>query len=156
MQHSGDGFIRTIFEGPEELPAGVGPGGPAGGKGGGDKAEGAKKGAPPKGKAPPGKERPKSGPVAEDGAAPPPPGGTAAQKLTERGNSTPTQVRKAMDTLRARRKEASGESRLDVCICAVFCQPLMRVCVYVELAIIGQEAGRDSQRHRQEQSGRPV
>lgn len=43
MQHSGDGFLRMLFDGPDELPQGGGPGG-GGGGGGGDK--GAKKGPP--------------------------------------------------------------------------------------------------------------
>lgn len=115
MQHSADGFLRTLFDGPDELPQGAGPGGGPGGPGGEKGAAGMKKGAPPKGKVPgKGTLRVKSGagaPLTEDGAAgdvpagaPPPPQAAKADRV----NSTPQQVRKAMDTLRARRSSSSG------------------------------------------------
>jgi hypothetical protein len=89
MQHSGDGFLRTIFNGPDELPQGMGPGGGGGAKGAkGPGAKGPMKKMMKKGAK--GGPRPKSG--IQDGAA-----------IAERASSTPDQVRKAMVTLRARR-----------------------------------------------------
>ena len=98
MQHSGDGYLRDIFDGPAELPAGAGIGAAAGGGpgGGGPKGmkKGMKKGAPGKGG-----PRPKSG--ALEG------GGRGGGAVAERALSTPDQVRKAMGTLRARRTSSA-------------------------------------------------
>ncbi len=104
LQHSGDGFLRTLFDGPDELPVGGGPGPGAASAEGGAPA-GAKKmlkGGPAKGGPPP-KAVKNLIQEGDDGGAPAPPSAIKPDRV----NSTPTQVRKAMDTLRARRKESS-------------------------------------------------